>query len=57
MNKYTPIPFRKGNKLLRKYIEPFVDCVGNKAMITYCDYIDKKGKTILRYTLYVKWVV
>lgn len=52
---YTPIPFRKPNKIVDKYEKPFVDDVGNKAMITYVDYIDKKKRLVEGYVMYVKW--
>ena len=53
---YTPIPFRKPNKIVKKYTEPFEDLVGNKAIITCVDYIDKKKKIVENYVLYVKWI-
>ena len=52
---YIPIPYRKGNKFLKKYENPFVDRAGNRAMITYMDYIDKKGKLVEGYVFCVKW--
>lgn len=52
---YYPLPYRKGNKVIRKYEEPFEDSAGNKADITYVDYEDKKGKLVQRFCLYIKW--
>jgi len=52
---FIPVPYRKGNKFLRKYEVPFVDRVGNKATLVLIDYIDKKGKLIEGYTMCVKW--
>ena len=52
---YYPVPFRKPNKIVRTYEEPFEDRSGNKAMITYADYKDKKGKLVTRFVLWVKW--
>ena len=36
--------------------EEFVDKVGNRAIITYIDYEDKKGKVFERIVRYVKWL-
>lgn len=52
---YVPIPFRKPNKFVRKYDKPFIDGVGNKAIITYVDYTDKKKNLIEGYVMYIKW--
>ena len=52
---YIPIPYRPPNKVVRKYDEPYIDDVGNKAMITYVDYIDKKKKLIESYVMFIKW--
>ena len=56
MNNYTPIPFREGNTLLEVFTKPFEDRVGNKATITYANYIDKKKVLRLNYVLYVEWL-
>lgn len=53
---YYPTPYKKGNKLIRLHDKPFTDKIGNKAIITYADFIDKKGKEVLDYTLFVKWL-
>lgn len=52
---YVPLPFRKPNKVVKKYTEPFCDAVGNKAMIAYVDYIDKNKKLVTEYVMYIKW--
>ena len=52
---YHTLPYREGNKVLRKYVEDFEDSVGNKANITYVDYEDKKGKLVEKFCLYIKW--
>jgi hypothetical protein len=53
---YKPIPYRDGCKNQRTYDEPFEDSVGNKAIVTRVDYIDKKGKQITGYLLRIKWI-
>jgi len=53
---YKPVPYREGNKVLRIYDVPFVDSVGNKALVTKCDFLDKKGNTNEGYDLRVKWL-
>ncbi|MCK5020106.1 MAG: hypothetical protein KAS32_23835 [Candidatus Peribacteraceae bacterium] len=53
---YYPLPYKPGNKVIRKYIETFNDGAGNKALITKVDYTDKKGRTIVGFTLFVRWV-
>lgn len=52
---HRPVPFRKGNKVVRVYEEPFVCQAGNEATVTKADFIDKKGKKVVGYWLYVKW--
>lgn len=54
--KYKPIPFRDGNKVIAQYEEYFIDSVGNKALVRYCDYINKNKDLIEKYTLNVKWL-
>lgn len=56
MNKYNPIPFRSPNKIEHIYEETVEDVNGNKAIIKYCDYIDKNNKLITKYQLQVKWI-
>ena len=53
--QYIPVPYRPGNKVLKKYEVPFVDRAGNKATVVLIDYIDKKGKLNEGYTFCVKW--
>ena len=53
---YKPQPFRDGNTVQRIYEENFVDAIGNKAIITKCDYKDKKNKLVEAYDLRVKWI-
>lgn len=55
MEIYKPLPFRDGNKVLRKYERDFVDPVGNQAVITLVDFEDKKGVLHEEHTLYVRW--
>jgi len=52
---YKPLPYRGVNKVLRKYTEDFIDPVGNKAKISYVDYMTPKGKLVERFTMQVKW--
>jgi hypothetical protein len=52
---YKPLPFRDGNKIVKKYTERFEDRVGNTGTYTKVDYYDKKGKLNDGYVLYVKW--
>ncbi len=53
---YIPFFLRDGNKIIKQYEEDFVDKVGNRAIITYIDYEDKKGKVFERIVRYVKWL-
>lgn len=53
---YIPFFLRDGNKIIKQYEEEFVDKVGNRAIITYIDYEDKKGKVFERIVRYVKWL-
>ena len=52
---YYPVPFRKPNKCVKTYEKPFDDGFGNTATITYADYMDKKGKLITGFVLYIRW--
>lgn len=52
---FSPTPFKAHNKLVKTYVKPFTDRVGNSADITYADYLDKHGKLIEGYVLFVKW--
>lgn len=49
------MPFRDCCKLIRLFEEDFMDRIGNEAVITKADFLDKKGKEVLGYTLYIKW--
>ena len=51
---HIPYYLVDGNVLLRKWKEPFVDRVGNKATLTKVEVITKKGK-LVEYTIQVKW--
>lgn len=53
---FIPFFLRDGNKIIKQYEEEFVDKVGNRAIITYIDYEDKKGKVFERIVRYVKWL-
>lgn len=52
---YHPLPFRNGNKVVKRYVERFTDGAGHVANITYVDYVDNKGKLVERVTLFVNW--
>jgi len=53
---YKPQPYKDGNTVVKLYDEPFTDQMGNKAMITKCDFLDKKQKLTEGYVLHVKWI-
>lgn len=53
---YKPTPYKQGCHSQILYEEDFVDKAGNKAKITYCDFINPKGVKISRHVLYVKWI-
>jgi len=55
MKPFIPIPFRQGNKIIRKYIEPLDDGAGHVAIVTKIDYRDKKGKRVNGFVMFVKW--
>lgn len=57
VNKIIPhVPYylADGNTVIRKWTEPFVDRVGNKATLTKVEVLTKKGK-LVGYTIQVKW--
>lgn len=56
LKPYFITPHKEGNKLVDTYEEDYQDRNGNKAIITKCNYIDKKGKLIKGYTLRIKWL-
>ncbi len=53
---YKPLPYREGNTVIKTYEVDFVDSVGNKAVITRCDFVDKKKNTHIGYDLRIKWL-
>ncbi|MGD1524163.1 hypothetical protein [Vibrio owensii] len=56
IKKYNPLPYRQGNTIQKIYDEDFVDAVGNQAIVTKCDFTDKKGVLHEGYSLRVKWL-
>lgn len=57
VNKITPhIPYylAEGNVVQKKWKEPFIDRVGNKAELTKVEVVTKKGK-LVEYTIQVRW--
>ena len=53
---YKTTPYREGCHSQKEYTLPFKDSVGNTALITYCDFVNKKGVLVEGHVLYVKWV-
>lgn len=53
---YKTTPYREGCHSQKEYVLPFKDTVGNTALITYCDFINKKGVLVNGHVLFVKWV-
>ena len=53
---YKTTPYREGCHSQKEYVLPFKDAVGNTALITYCDFINKKGVLVEGHVLFVKWV-
>ena len=51
---HIPYYLAEGNVLLRKWKEPFVDRVGNKAELTKVLVSTRKGK-LVDYTIQVRW--
>jgi len=51
---HVPYYLAEGNIVQKKWKEPFVDRVGNKAILTKVEVVTKKGK-IVEYTIQVKW--
>jgi len=51
---YVPIPMRKGNKVVKRYIEKYIE-PNRSAILTKVDYIDRKKKLNIGYILYIKW--
>lgn len=55
--KITPhIPYylADGNVVLKKWKEPFIDRMGNKAELTKVEVLTKKGK-VVEYVIQIKW--
>lgn len=50
-----PLPYQKGNTVISKYEESFIDRIGNKATLIKVDFTDKKQKSHKGYVLFVKW--
>ena len=53
---YKTTPYREGCHSQKEYVLPFKDAVGNTALITYCDFINKKGVLVKGHVLFVKWL-
>lgn len=51
---HIPYYLAEGNVVQSKWIEPFVDRVGNRAILTKVEVLTKKGK-VVDYTIQVKW--
>lgn len=51
---FTPYYMTNGNKLVRKYEQPFTDKNGNSATLTIAEYTNKKGE-LLEAVVQVKW--
>lgn len=51
---HVPYYLSEGNVVQKKWREPFVDRVGNRAEITKVEVLTKKGK-IVEYTIQVAW--
>lgn len=53
---YLPHYAQEGNTLLRRWEEPFEDRNGNKAILTFVEYQDKKKK-VSQAVILVKWLL
>lgn len=51
---HIPYYLAEGNVVQKKWKEPFVDRVGNKAEITKVEVATRKGK-LVDYVIQVKW--
>lgn len=51
---HIPYYLAEGNVVQKKWKEPFVDRVGNKAILTKVEVLTKKGK-LVEYTIQVAW--
>lgn len=54
MEPHLPVPYRKGNKIVKEYRKPFTDSIGNKSTEVYVDFLDKKGQVQEGYLLRVE---
>lgn len=51
---HIPYYLAEGNVIQKKWKEPFVDRVGNKALLTKVEVLTKKGK-LVEFIIQVKW--
>lgn len=51
---HIPYYLAEGSVVQKRWREPFVDRVGNKAILTKVEVLTKKGK-IVDYVIQVKW--
>ena len=51
---HIPYYLAEGNIVQKKWKEPFVDRVGNKAILTKVEVVTKKGK-LVEFIIQVKW--
>lgn len=51
---HIPYYLAEGSIVQKKWKEPFVDRVGNKATLTKVEVLTKKGK-LVEYTIQVRW--
>lgn len=51
---HIPYYLAEGNVVQKKWTEPFIDRVGNKAELTKVEVFTKKGK-LVEYTIQVRW--
>lgn len=51
---HIPYYLAEGNIVQKKWREPFVDKVGNKATLTKVEIVTKKGK-LVDYVIQVEW--
>lgn len=50
---HHPVPYQQGNTIVRHYEKDEVDEMGNKFLVKYCDYTNKKGTLIEKHALQV----
>lgn len=51
---YIPYYLAEGNVVQSKWKEPFVDRMGNKAILTKVEVLTKKQK-LVEYTIQIRW--